>query len=119
MTRPTTRTAETPDRLRSGRRTPGAPCWAVTFESQLSSDSADYEAASRRIAELAARQPGFLGMDSRREDDGRGVTICYWASRQAIEAWRDHPQHLAAKEQGRRRWYSDWSVRIDFIAGDA
>jgi len=116
MTLPKARPTKAPDRDRSGRRTPGAPCWVVTFRSRLSSDSADYESAARRIADLAGRQPGFLGMESRRSEDGLGVTVCYWASREAIDAWRDHPDHLAAKEQGRRRWYTEWDVRIEFIA---
>ncbi|WP_318284875.1 antibiotic biosynthesis monooxygenase [Halomonas denitrificans] len=89
----------------------------MTFRSRLSGDSADYEAAARRIAELAARQPGFLGMESERGEDGLGVTVCYWASRDAIDAWREHPEHLAAQEQGRSRWYADWEIDIDFIAG--
>ena len=103
------------DRTHASRRTPGAPCWAVTFSSSLSEDRSGYAEAAERMFALAAGQPGFLHMESHRDADDRGVTICYWASMEAIEAWRDHPEHLAAKAEGRARWYKEWDVRIEFI----
>lgn len=89
--------------------------YAVTFTSSLSRDSSGYADAADRMFALAAWQPGFLDMESRRDPDGRGVTICYWKSMAAIEAWRDHPEHQAAKKQGLDRWYAEWDVRIEFI----
>lgn len=99
----------------SGRRTPGAPCWAVTFTSSLSDDAGDYGTAADRMFALVERQPGFLRVERRRDQQGNGVTICYWSSLEAIEAWRDHPEHQAVKAEGRKRWYADWEVRIEQI----
>lgn len=107
--------AKAPESTDLRRRTRGAPCWRVTFTSTLSDDVEGYEATAARMIELAARQAGFLGVETHRDDQGRGVTVSDWASRAAIEAWAKQPEHRAAKAEGKQRWYADWSVRIERI----
>lgn len=107
------------DAMDSGRRTPGAPCWAVIFTSTLSEDTDGYAETAERMLELAHAQPGFLGVERSRDAQGRGVTVSYWASREAITAWRKHPEHARARAEGRRRWYSDWKVQIERIDAPA
>ena len=75
-------------------------------------DEAGYEATAARMVELAAQQPGFLGVESARGADGFGITVSYWASEEAIAAWRRHAEHTLAREQGRTRWYSGFALRV-------
>jgi heme-degrading monooxygenase HmoA len=89
-----------------------APVYAVVFTSRLSADSEGYEATSERMVELCARQPGFVSVESVRDADGRGITVCLWESLDAIAAWRDHAQHAEARSEGARRWYEEWDVMI-------
>ena len=65
-----------------------------------------------RMLELAAAQPGFLGVDSARGADGLGITVSYWQSVEAISAWKAVAEHRAAQESGRRDWYAAYQVRI-------
>ena len=65
--------------------TPDPPYYAVIFASTASSDTADYAEAAARMTALAARQPGFLGVDSARSD-GVGITVSYWETEAAIRA---------------------------------
>lgn len=58
----------------------------------------------------AARQPGFLGIESARE--AVGITVSYWASLDAIAAWKRDSEHLLAQRLGRQGWYSAYKVRI-------
>ena len=64
------------------------------------------------LSHLAQQQPGFLGMESTRGADGLGITVAYWESEAAILAWRQHAEHTAAREQGRRDWYDHFELRV-------
>ena len=60
---------------------------AVIFTSQRNgADAAGYDAAATAMATLAARQPGYRGVDSVRGADGAGITISYWADEAAAAA---------------------------------
>ncbi|MGN6222887.1 antibiotic biosynthesis monooxygenase family protein [Pseudoxanthomonas sp.] len=92
---------------------PKPPYYAVIFSSQRNGqDDAGYGAMAERMVELAARQPGFLGVESTRGADGFGITVAYWDSEDAIRAWRLHAEHTAAREQGRRDWYDHFELRV-------
>ena len=94
--------------------TPEPPYYAVVFSSlRHTEDGASddgYAATAERMLELARQQPGFLGVESAR--DGLGITVSYWADEDSIAAWRDHPEHSAAREAGRDRWYDAFTARI-------
>ena len=62
--------------------------------------------------ELAEGQEGFLGLESVRGEDGEGITISYWSSREAFASWRVHPEHREAQERGRRDWYAQYRLTI-------
>jgi len=81
---------------------------AVIFVSQRTgADAAGYGAAAEAMAELAAAQPGYAGVDSVRDANGLGITISYWADDASAAAWRDHSEHARIRDLGRARWY-DW-----------
>ena len=71
-----------------------------------------YDITTDRMVALAQRQPGFLGVESVRGDDGIGITVSYWTDRDAIAEWRQHAEHLAAQALGRQEFYDWYRVRI-------
>ncbi|MGY4517287.1 antibiotic biosynthesis monooxygenase family protein [Lysobacter sp. HA18] len=94
-------------------KTPAQPYWIVTFTSQRNDvGMQDYADAADRMIELAATQPGFLGVESVRDDDGFGITLSYWSDEASIAAWRDHAEHRATREFGRAHWYDHFEVRV-------
>ena len=44
---------------------------------------------SPKTDELAAKQPGCLGVESARNPDGFGVSVSYWHSPEAVRLWRE------------------------------
>lgn len=91
--------------------TPEPPYTAVIFTSLRTDVEAQaYEEAAERMAELAAQQPGYLGIESARE--GLGVTVSYWEDDAAAVAWKRVAEHLAAQRRGRTSWYADYQVRV-------
>lgn len=91
--------------------TPAPPYYAVIFSSLRTEGDAGYGQAAARMLELAREQPGFLGVESARED-GLGITVSYWASEAAILAWKQHAEHQAVREQGRDAWYTAFHTRV-------
>ncbi|WP_407920289.1 antibiotic biosynthesis monooxygenase family protein [Halopseudomonas bauzanensis] len=65
------------------------------------------------MVELASSQPGFLGIESAREEVD--ITVSYWADIESITAWKANVEHREAQEKGRREWYSDFRVRISKV----
>jgi heme-degrading monooxygenase HmoA len=63
--------------------------------------------------ELARRQPGYLGMESARDE--LGITVSYWADEHAARAWKSVAEHLLAQRLGRERWYADYRVRVAVV----
>src|SRR5437016_6493734 len=94
-------------------RTPSPPYYAVIFTSVRTPGDADgYGVAADRMAELAALQPGFLGVESVRDAAGFGITVSYWASLESIAAWRKHAEHRIAQAAGHSKWYAQFSTRV-------
>ncbi|MEE4348717.1 MAG: antibiotic biosynthesis monooxygenase [Pacificimonas sp.] len=93
---------------------------AVIFISERTGeDPVGYAAAAQAMEALAARQPGYRGMDHiGSAGDGAAataVTISYWASEADAIAWRRHPQHRTIREQGRDRWYRRYTLHVTRI----
>jgi heme-degrading monooxygenase HmoA len=94
-------------------RTPAPPYYAVIFTSvRREGDSEAYEKTAQHMLELAAEQPGFLGVESVRDAAGVGITVSYWTSLEAIRAWGRQTAHRAAQAQGRAVWYEQFRLRI-------
>jgi len=92
--------------------TPTAPYYAVIFTSLRTEGDQGYAVAAARMLELAREQPGFLGVESARGEDGLGITVSYWVSQAAILAWKHHPEHTAIRERGRSTWYARCYTRV-------
>ena len=92
--------------------TPPTPYYAVIFASQRKGDDDDYGVTADRMVELAATQPGYLGIESCRDADGFGITVSYWRSEEDIRAWKRNAEHALAREQGRNGWYEHYELRV-------
>lgn len=93
--------------------TPEPPYYAVIFTSLRTAGDEGYGEAAERMVELAATMPGFLGVESARE--GLGITVSYWRDLESIAAWRRHAEHALVQDEGRRRWYESYAVRIALV----
>lgn len=97
--------------------TPTPPYYAVIFTSlRTDRDHAAYGEMAAKMEELAAIQPGFLGIESAR--DGLGITVSYWESLEAIAAWKNNAAHQVAQKRGREAWYAAFKTRICKVERD-
>lgn len=95
--------------------TPEPPYYAVIFTSLRTDEDRGYSGVAGQMVALAARQPGFLGLESARDTAGFGITVSYWSSLEAIDAWKRQIDHRAAQEAGKRHWYRDYRLRISRV----
>lgn len=71
-----------------------------------------YADVAQRMNDLATQMPGYVEHKSFRADDGERVTIVTFADQASHDAWRHHPEHRAAQQAGRERFYSEYSLTI-------
>ena len=101
--------------------TPSPPYYAVIFTSLRTDVVEGYGDTAARMVELAHEQPGFLGVESARDDRGDGplgITVSYWESLEAIRAWKQQAEHQIAQQTGRDRWYESYKTRICKVERD-
>ncbi len=97
-------------------KTPTPPYYAVIFTSLRTDVDEGYGDMADRMVELAAAQPGFLGVESARS--GLGITVSYWESLEAIRHWKMNAEHLIAQQLGRKQWYAAFQTRICKVERD-
>lgn len=93
-------------------RTPDPPYYAVIFTSIRTEDDNGYNDMAEKMVAMGAQQPGFLGIDSARGEDGLGITVSYWESEEAIANWRRNAEHQIAQSTGREQWYAEFVTRV-------
>ena len=96
--------------------TPEPPYYAVIFSSLRSEVDDGYADTAAQMLELAARQPGFLGVESVRET--LGITVSYWRDLDSIRQWKRQADHRQAQKMGREKWYSQYRTRIALVERD-
>ncbi|PQJ11276.1 antibiotic biosynthesis monooxygenase [Flavipsychrobacter stenotrophus] len=98
-------------------QTPPPPYYAVVFTSLRSDIDNGYSSMAMYMEELAREQPGFLGVESSR-DEAVGITVSYCDSLESIKAWKANMQHTVAQERGRAEWYTGYKTRICKVERD-
>jgi len=84
--------------------------YAVIFTSTRTEVEAGYAEMATKMVELAKVQPGFIGIESARNEIG--ITVSYWESLEAIKNRKANMEHVEAQEKGRTAWYKNYKVRI-------
>jgi heme-degrading monooxygenase HmoA len=84
--------------------------YAVIFTSTRTEIEEGYAEMAEKMEQLAKQQPGFIGVESARNEIG--ITVSYWESSEAIKNWKMNLDHLHAQQKGRSTWYKNYKVRI-------
>ena len=85
----------------------------TVFRSRLRPGTeAEYVRVAKRMDELAAQMPGFIGIKTFEAGDGERVSIVEFASAAEAMAWRNHPEHREAQRLGREQFYAAYDVIV-------
>ncbi|WPP48998.1 antibiotic biosynthesis monooxygenase family protein [Catalinimonas niigatensis] len=93
--------------------TPEPPYYAVIFTSIKEEVTEGYAEMAEQMEALARQQPGFLGVESAREEIG--ITVSYWSSLDAIKQWKENAKHRIAQRLGYQEWYTSYRTRICLV----
>ncbi|MFJ8090359.1 antibiotic biosynthesis monooxygenase family protein [Lysinibacillus sp. NPDC095746] len=93
--------------------------YAVIFTSQRTDEDGEgYAKMAEMMDKLAQKQPGFHRVESVRNAEGKGITVSYWESLEAIQAWKANSKHLVAQQFGKEKWYMQYNVEICTVIKD-
>jgi heme-degrading monooxygenase HmoA len=96
--------------------TPRPPYYAVIFTSHRTEEDDGYSNMADKMVELASKQPGFLGIESAREEVG--ITVSYWTDLKSIKNWKNNIEHVGAQQLGKEKWYTSFKIRIAKVEQD-
>jgi heme-degrading monooxygenase HmoA len=97
-------------------QTPPPPYYAVIFTSVRAEGDLGYSVMATAMLELATQQPGYLGVESARDDVG--ITVSYWENLESIRQWKTNVDHQLAQKTGRDIWYRCYATRIAKVERD-
>ena len=89
------------------------PYYAVIFTSTKIQNDNGYNQMAELMEKLAKEQPGFLGVESARNEIG--ITVSYWKDLESIKNWKVNTDHLLAQQKGIESWYENYTVRIALV----
>ena len=86
----------------------------TVFRSRLREGAEDngYPQLAADMEARAASMPGFVEFKTFVAGDGERVSIVVFESLEEQQAWRQHPEHRAAQDLGRERFYSEYTVTV-------
>ena len=85
----------------------------VVFRTRMRSPvDPGYEPMARQMSELARHVPGYISHKGYTAEDGERVTVVEFASEEALERWRTHPDHLKAKRHGYTAFFQEFRFQI-------
>lgn len=71
-----------------------------------------------RMSALACQMPGYISHKGYVAEDGDRVTLFEWESAETLRAWATHPEHILAKELGRRKFYAAYHLQVCEVVRD-
>ena len=88
--------------------------YVVIFRAKASKQDNQYSETVNELRRLAFDTYGcieFVAMN----DGCDELTLSYWQDEDAIKKWKQDTSHLLAQQQGRNKWYQNYSVEVAHI----
>ncbi|KXS14828.1 hypothetical protein M427DRAFT_44806 [Gonapodya prolifera JEL478] len=64
------------------------------------------------LEKTAKTQPGYLGREKARTEDGFGISLSYWKDHASLHAWKANARHTLAQRLGQKAYYLDYKIRV-------
>ena len=75
-------------------------------------DRPAYTTLNELMFELVQSMPGFVAADRYASSDGDEVGVIRFTTLEALRAWREHPDHLAAQQRGKSEFYASYTIEV-------
>lgn len=75
-------------------------------------DELEYGRSYKRMVELVREIPGFISVDEFTSEDGSELAVARFENMDAIDAWREQPDHVRTRRRGRDEFFSSYEITI-------
>ncbi len=82
------------------------------FHAKPNANLEELGALSGEMVALASKMPGFIAVKDFSAQDGEGVVIAEFESLESVDAWKAHPEHVAAQGRGREEFFADYQIQV-------
>jgi heme-degrading monooxygenase HmoA len=79
---------------------------------KLQADFEALNALNQKMLAIVSRMPGYLSMKDYSAQDGESVVIAEFDSLESVDAWKAHPDHVAAQRRGREEFFADYRIQV-------
>ena len=91
----------------------------IVFRSRLTPEAGDdYGEMAAEMLATAREMPGFVDMRFYQAEDGERLTLVRWQDLETLAAWRNHPRHRVAQQNGRAKWYEFYNLEVAEVVRD-
>ena len=70
------------------------------------------QALFQRMVALVSKMPGFVSIKDFSAQDGESLALVEFDSLAAVDAWKAHPEHVAAQRRGREEFFADYRIQV-------
>ncbi len=85
--------------------------YAVIFKAEVNEFDETYSEMASRMRELAISEYGCTEFTSCTEGK-KEIAISYWPSKEAIQSWKNNPEHKQVQALGKSKWYQSYQVQV-------
>ncbi len=82
------------------------------FHAKPEANLEDMGALIAEMVALASKVPGFIAVKDFAAQDGEAVAIAEFESLESVDAWKAHPEHVAAQRRGREEFFADYHIQV-------
>lgn len=75
-------------------------------------DRGAYDALNEQMFRLVQTMPGFIAAHGYTSSEGQDVGVIRFDSLDALRAWREHPDHVAAQQRGKSEFYASYTIEV-------
>ena len=93
----------------------------VTFRNRLAPgiDEQAYMQRSAKLYQIVSGLPGFLSFHAYTAEDGERLALVEFEDEESLAVWRKQSDHVAAQQEGRRSYYSDYTLQVCQVLRDS
>ena len=92
------------------------PFFAAILNEHMQPKSFDDEITpSDEMVSIAPSQPGFLGLETTRDENGKGITISYWSDLRSEKAWEHRGDNEIRSHFGGKTLEQTCAIQISKI----
>lgn len=75
-------------------------------------DQAEYVRSYERMVRLVREIPGFVSVEEFASEDGTELAVARFENTDAIDAWREQPDHVLTRQRGREEFFASYEITI-------